>query len=57
VRASLPAPVASDIDKLVAGDQRIVAIKVLREHTGLGLKESKLLIDAWVPGRTHGDNL
>ncbi|WP_341947405.1 ribosomal protein L7/L12 [Microbacterium sp. LWH11-1.2] len=53
VRASLPAPVASDIDELVAGDQRIVAIKVLREHTGLGLKESKLLIDAWVPGRTH----
>lgn len=53
VRASLPASVATDIDRLVAGEQRIVAIKVLREHTGLGLKDSKELIDAWVPGRPH----
>ena len=51
VRAALPSSVASDIDTLVAADQRIAAIKVLREHSGLGLKESKLLIDAWVPGR------
>ena len=51
VRSALPASVASDIDRLVAGDQRIAAIKVLREQTGLGLKESKLLIDGWVPGR------
>ncbi len=53
IRASLPASAVSEIDRLVAGDQRINAIKVLREHTGLGLKESKLLIDAWIPGRTH----
>lgn len=50
VRASLPASVAADIDALVAGDQKIVAIKVLREHTGLGLKDSKTLIDGWIPG-------
>lgn len=47
VRASLPASVASDIDKLVAGGSAIAAIKALREHTGLGLKESKDLIEAW----------
>lgn len=53
LRASLPASVVSEIDRLVVGDQRISAIKLLREHTGLGLKETKQLIDAWVPGRTH----
>lgn len=53
VRASLPASAASEIDTLVAGDQRIVAIKVLRDHTGLGLRESKNIIDAWVPGRAR----
>ncbi|MFJ6532807.1 ribosomal protein L7/L12 [Microbacterium sp. NPDC091662] len=47
VRAQLPASVASDIDKLVAGGAKIAAIKALREHTGLGLKESKDLIEAW----------
>ena len=47
VRASLPASVASDIDALVAGGSAIAAIKALREHTGLGLKESKNVIEAW----------
>lgn len=47
VRASLPSSVASDIDKLVSGGAKIAAIKALREHTGLGLKESKDLIEAW----------
>lgn len=51
VRASLPASVASDIDDLVTGGAKISAIKALREHTGLGLKDSKDLIEAWVPGR------
>ncbi|MFK3677762.1 ribosomal protein L7/L12 [Microbacterium sp. NPDC090218] len=50
VRASLPAGVASDIDRLVAGGEKIVAIKALRQHTGLGLKESKDLIEAWRTG-------
>jgi len=53
VRGSLPASVVSEIDRLVVGDQRIVAIKVLREHSGLGLKQTKELIDAWAPGRAH----
>ncbi len=47
VRAQLPASAASDIDRLVAGGAKIAAIKALREHTGLGLKESKDLIEAW----------
>jgi ribosomal protein L7/L12 len=47
VRASLPASVASDIDRLVASGSTIAAIKALREHTGLGLKDSKDLIEAW----------
>lgn len=53
VRAALPTPVAAEIDRLVAAEQRIVAIKLLREHTGFGLKQSKLLIDDWARGRTH----
>lgn len=52
VRASLPAAVASDIDRLVAAGSNIAAIKALREHTGLGLKESKALIDGWAPHRS-----
>ncbi|MDF2509171.1 MAG: hypothetical protein K0Q52_3030 [Microbacterium sp.] len=51
VRSSLPASVVSEIDALIARDSRIGAIKVLRQHTGLGLKESKLLIDTWIPRR------
>lgn len=47
VRASLPAPVAAEIDRLVAGNQQIVAIKMVREQTGLGLRESKNIVDAW----------
>ncbi|MFJ4175508.1 ribosomal protein L7/L12 [Microbacterium sp. NPDC089696] len=47
VRAALPADVAAEIDRLVAREQKISAIKVLREHAGLGLKESKDLIEAW----------
>ncbi|KTR77100.1 hypothetical protein NS234_08645 [Microbacterium oxydans] len=47
VRASLPPSVASTIDAQVAGGSAIAALKTLREHTGLGLKESKNVIDAW----------
>lgn len=53
VRAALPVSVASEIDRLVADDQKIHAIKRVREHTGLGLREAKNIVDAWVPGRTH----
>ncbi|MGI0521154.1 ribosomal protein L7/L12 [Microbacterium maritypicum] len=51
VRASLAPSVATEIDRMVAGDSAIAAIKALRQHTGLGLKESKELIEAWP--RTH----
>ncbi|PRB09986.1 hypothetical protein CQ047_08555 [Microbacterium sp. MYb72] len=51
IRASLPAPVAADIDRLVAEGAKITAIKALREHTGVGLKEAKDAIEAWTPGR------
>lgn len=47
LRATLPAGVAAEIDRLVADEQMIVAIKMLREHTGFGLKQSKDLIEAW----------
>ena len=33
--------------KLVAADKKILAIKLVREHTGLGLKEVKELVDSW----------
>lgn len=52
VRASLPASVATDIDRLVASGSAIAAIKVLRQHSGLGLKESKDLIEAWPHSHT-----
>ncbi|MGN8025359.1 ribosomal protein L7/L12 [Microbacterium sp. 22242] len=45
----LPAAVIAQIDALVAKQQPITAIKVLREHSGLSLREAKDQIDAWVP--------
>lgn len=47
VRGALPASVAAEVDHLVAADQKINAIKLVREHTGLGLKESKDVVEAW----------
>lgn len=44
---SLSPAVAAEIDALVAADHKIQAIKLYREHTGLGLKDSKLAIDHW----------
>lgn len=49
LRSSLPGSVASEIDRLVAAEQPIAAIKLLREQSGLGLKDSKDAIDAWPP--------
>ncbi|MDR6868929.1 ribosomal protein L7/L12 [Microbacterium resistens] len=50
VRSALPATVASDIDKLLAGGAKPIAISVLRRHTGLGPAEAKEQIDAWMSG-------
>lgn len=47
VRAGLPAPVAAEIDRLVAADQMIHAIKLVREQTGFGLKQSKEIVESW----------
>lgn len=47
LRGSIPAAVAAEIDRLIAAKQPIQAIKLLREHTGLGLAESKRAIDHW----------
>lgn len=47
--APLTPSVIAEIDALVAADQKISAIKVLREHSGLSLREAKDQIDAWVP--------
>ncbi|MBO9625075.1 MAG: ribosomal protein L7/L12 [Microbacterium sp.] len=46
-RASLPPEVAAEVDRLVAAEQKISAIKLLREYTGLGLKESKDHVESW----------
>ena len=47
IRAGLPASAAAEIDRLVAGGSKIAAIKLLRQHTGLGLKEAKDAIEGW----------
>lgn len=49
-RASLPPDVAAEVDRLVAAAQKISAIKLVRDHTELGLKEAKQLVDAWTIG-------
>jgi len=43
----LPPAVIAQIDALVAAEQKISAIKLLREATGLGLKDSKDAIESW----------
>ncbi|WP_241795920.1 ribosomal protein L7/L12 [Microbacterium sp. C5A9] len=47
VRGALPASVAAEVDRLVATDQKIHAIKLVREHAGVGLKEAKDLVESW----------
>ncbi|WP_309103663.1 ribosomal protein L7/L12 [Microbacterium sp.] len=53
IRSTLPAPIVGEIDRLMAGGSPIAAIKLVREHTGLGLKESKEIIDSWPAGRSR----
>lgn len=43
--AALSPPVQSDIDRLLLDGKKIEAIKIIREQTGMGLKESKDLAD------------
>ena len=46
-RSMLPVSAAAQIDHLLSANQQIRAIKLFREHTGLGLAESKRAIDHW----------
>ena len=46
-RSALPAAVAGEVDRLIAGNQKITAIKLVREHTGVGLKEAKDIVESW----------
>ncbi|MDP3952869.1 ribosomal protein L7/L12 [Microbacterium sp.] len=41
---------AQDIENLLSQGQKIQAIKLMREQTGLGLAEAKGLIDTWPNG-------
>ncbi len=45
--AGLDPNVRAEIDRLIAADQKIAAIKLLRKATGLGLKDSKDAVEAW----------
>jgi Ribosomal protein L7/L12 C-terminal domain len=47
----VPAELQSQIRTLAAADQRIQAIKLLREATGLGLLDAKNAVDAIAAGR------
>jgi len=45
--AHLDPSVRTEIGRLIAADQKIRAIKVLRDATGLGLKDSKDAVESW----------
>jgi large subunit ribosomal protein L7/L12 len=51
VSTAVPAELQSRIRTLAAADQRIQAIKLLREATGLGLLDAKNAVDAIAAGR------
>lgn len=53
IRSTLPPSIVGEIDRLMAGGSPIAAIKLVREHTGLGLKEAKDVIDSWPAGRSR----
>lgn len=50
VRPPLDQETVRAVSDLVTRDRRIEAIKVLRDATGLGLRESKEWVDGWQPG-------
>lgn len=43
------APISPEVVQLALAGKKIEAIKVLREQTGLGLKESKDIVDTLAP--------
>lgn len=54
--AALSPAVIAQIDALVVAEQKIRAIKVLREATGSTLQEAKTRIDTWIPAAS-GDQM
>jgi hypothetical protein len=48
---SLSPPAEAEIRRLIGQNRKIQAIKVMREQTGLGLKEAKGLVEAMAAGR------
>jgi Ribosomal protein L7/L12 C-terminal domain len=52
-RRPLPPEVVGRLQSLIANRQKILAIKEIRGHTGLGLKEAKDLADALEAGHYH----
>jgi len=48
---TLDSALVAEIDREIAAGNTIKAIKVLRDGTGWGLKESKDRVDRWVPGQ------
>ncbi len=47
--APLSPVAAAEIDRLLAAQQKIAAIKVYRDATGVGLKQAKDQIERWIP--------
>ena len=45
--SEVPGSVRSEISALVSANQKIAAIKLLREHSGLSLVDAKLAVDQW----------
>ena len=43
--ASLTPSIQTDVDRLLLDDKKIQAIKLIRENTGMGLKDSKIAAD------------
>lgn len=51
-RSSVPSDAMAHIQQLVAQGKKIQAVKELREHTGLSLREAKTVVDRMADGAT-----
>ncbi len=50
-QSSISADARAQIENALQRGEKILAIKILREDTGLGLKDSKTVIDRWNDSR------
>ncbi|MEU7901009.1 ribosomal protein L7/L12 [Nonomuraea sp. NPDC049152] len=53
MRPTAPHDLEGALRDLIAGGRQIQAIKLLRQHTGLGLKQAKDVVDAIAAGHGH----